>query len=227
MPLFFGGSYWLIIILALVLGMGTQAYVTSTYRRYSRVALSDGRSGAQVARDMLDAGGLEDVPVEMIGGQLSDHYDPRSRVLRLSADVYQGRSVAAAGVASHEAGHAVQHAQGFVFASLRQTLVPVASIGSQAAFPLIFLGVFLRVSGLVTLGVILFAAAVAFSVVTLPVEFDASRRAVASLAGGPAGTSAQVSGARAVLTAAALTYVAATLVSVLQLLYFIGLSRRD
>lgn len=228
---FLGGGYWLIVIVGTVLGLATQSYVNSSYRRWSQVPLDTGRSGAEVARAMLDDAGLRDVRIERIGGQLSDHYDPRGKVLRLSQGVYDGRSVAAAGVASHEAGHAVQHDRAFVFAALRQTLVPVANIGSQAAFPLILVGILFRASAglstlLIQLGVIAFAAAVLFQVVTLPVEFDASRRALASLGSTGMLSHEQVSGARNVLTAAALTYVAATLVAIMQLLYFIGLSRR-
>ncbi len=218
-------SYWGIMLVAVVLGLATQAWVNGAFRQYSKVPLATGQSGAEVARAMLDSNGLQSVEIERIGGQLSDHYDPRKRVLRLSADVHDGRSVASAGVAAHEAGHAVQHARAFAAAQLRQALVPAASIGSSMAFPLIFLGVFMRASGLITIGIAAFAAAVLFQVVTLPVEFDASRRAVATL-GSWSLPPDQVAGARKVLTAAAMTYLAATLVAVMQLLYFVGLSRR-
>jgi len=229
-PFFFGGEYYLIILVGVVLGVLTQAYVNRSYRRWSQVPLDTGRSGAEVARAMLNDAGLNDVGIEMIGGNLSDHYDPRARVLRLSQNVFNGRSVASAGVASHEAGHAVQHDRAFAFAAMRQALVPVANIGSKAAFPLIFLGILLRAGSasalLVQLGVIAFGLAVLFQIITLPVEFDASRRAIASLSGTGMLSDEQVGGARQVLTAAALTYVAATLVAVLQLLYFLGLARR-
>jgi Zn-dependent membrane protease YugP len=215
-------SYWWIIILGLVLGLGTQAWVNSAFRSYSRVPLGTGQTGAQVARAMLDANGLHGVAIERVQGQLSDHYDPRQNVLRLSPDVHDGRSVAAAGVASHEAGHAVQHAAGYVFAEVRGRLVPAAQFGSQAAWPLMFGGIFFNISGLITIGIVFFAAAVLFQIVTLPVEFDASRRAMASLSATPGITAEQSSGARKVLTAAAMTYLAAALVSVLQLLYFLG-----
>ncbi|HET6498233.1 MAG TPA: zinc metallopeptidase, partial [Coriobacteriia bacterium] len=163
---------------------------------------------------------------EMVPGHLTDHYDPRANVLRLSEDVYHGRTVAAAGVAAHEAGHAIQHARGFAAARVRQTLVPTAQIGSSLAFPLILGGMFIGLADLIMVGVIMFAAAVAFQIVTLPVEFDASRRALAALNVGNTLPPEQVRGARRVLTAAALTYVAATLIAVLQLLYFLGLARR-
>ncbi len=219
-------SYLLIMLAALLLGGVTQAFVKSSYRRYSEVPLATGLTGAEVARRMLDSEGLYDVRVEAVGGSLTDHYDPRSRVLGLSQGVFGGKSVAAAGIASHEAGHAVQHTRGYAPATLRQALVPAANIGSQAAWVFIMLGFFMRTSGLITLGAVLFGAAVLFQFVTLPVEFDASRRAIASLGTTAMVPAEQVSGARRVLTAAALTYVAATLISVMQLLYFIGLGRR-
>ncbi|MDY0088525.1 MAG: zinc metallopeptidase [Coriobacteriia bacterium] len=219
-------SYLPILLIAVVLGAITQGFVNSSYRRYSKVALATGQSGAEVARRMLDAEGLANVTIERVPGRLTDHYDPRANVLRLSEDVYGGRSVAAAGVAAHEAGHAVQHARGFAAARLRQALVPTAQIGSSLAFPLIFAGLFVNFTGLITLGVVMFAAAVLFQIVTLPVEFDASRRALAALNTGGMLPVEQVRGARTVLTAAALTYVAATLIAVMQLLYYLGLSRR-
>lgn len=220
------GSYLPILLIAVVLGFLTQGYVNSSYRRYSKVALATGESGAEVARRMLDSEGLGHVGIEMVPGHLTDHYDPRADVLRLSEDVFRSRTVAAAGVAAHEAGHAVQHARGFAAAKLRQTLVPTAQLGSSLAFPLIFAGLFIGLSGLITLGVIVFAAAVLFQVVTLPVEFDASRRALAALDTGNMLPADQVQGARTVLTAAALTYVAATLIAIMQLVYYFGLSRR-
>lgn len=229
--MFFGPQGWLIFIVAMALGLITQSYVTSSYRRGSRQPLASGLSGAVIARRVLDAAGLSGVTIEVTPGQLSDHYDPRSKVLRLSSDVYHGTHVAAAGVAAHEAGHAVQHAAGFVPARLRMSLVPVANLGSQSGPLLVMLGLFLGYgstfsSMLINLGIILFAAAVLFQIVTLPVEFDASRRALAGItATGSVDTSEQA-GARRVLTAAALTYVASALISVLYLLQFLGF-RRD
>lgn len=219
-------SYLPILLLALVLGSATQWWVNASFRRFSAVPLATGMSGAEVARAMLDSNGLSHVRVERVGGRLTDHFDPKSGVLRLSPEVHDGRSVAAAGVASHEAGHAVQHARGFVFARLRLSLVPAAQLGSNLAFPLIFAGLFVNITGLVTVGVILFSAAVLFQLITLPVEFDASRRALESMSVGGILPADQVSGARSVLTAAAMTYLAAALIAVMQLLYFVGLSRR-
>lgn len=218
---------FLVMIPSLVLGLATQAYVNGAFRRWSKVPLMTGLTGAQVARALLDANGLRDVQIEQIGGSLSDHYDPRSRVLRLSQDVYEGRSVASAGVAAHEAGHAVQHAKAYGFATLRSAMVPAANIGSQAVWPLIILGFWLQMPFLINVGILVFTAAVAFQFVTLPVELDASKRALAAFSEGGALPVEQVDGARSVLRAAALTYVAAVLISVLQLLYLVGLGRRD
>lgn len=224
----FDPQYLLIMIIATVIGLVTQSYVNKSYRRWSRVPLSTGKTGAQVARAMLDSEGLNSVAVEMVPGTLTDHYDPRANVLRLSQDVYSSSSVAAAGVAAHEAGHAVQHARSYAPARFRMALVPAANIGSQAAWILIFIGLGIRATGLAWLGIAAFAAAVLFQIVTLPVEFDASRRAIGSLSTTGMLSDDQVGGARTVLTAAALTYVAAALVSVLQLFYWMGfVGRRD
>lgn len=225
--MFYSPTFFGIMILSIVLGLATQAWVNGSFKRWSRVGLSTGMSGAEVARRMLDGAGLHAVGIEMVAGSLTDHFDPRAGVLRLSRAVFEGRTVAAAGVAAHEAGHAVQHAKSYAPARFRLALVPAANIGSQMAFPLIFLGLFLNFTSLAWVGVALFAAAVLFQLATLPVEFDASRRALAALSEGGMVPSDQVSGAREVLTAAAMTYLAATLVAVLQLLYFVGLARRN
>ena len=229
--MFFGPQGWIIFIVAMVLGLVTQGFVNSAYRKNSRVALPPGLSGAMVARRVLDAEGLQNVAIEMVPGRLTDHYDPRANVLRLSTDVYNGAHVAAAGVAAHEAGHAAQHAAGYLPAKLRMSLVPVASIGSQSGPFLVMLGLVLGYGStfsslLINLGIILFAAAVLFQVVTLPVELDASHRALEAITATGSVVPGTESGARSVLTAAALTYVASALISVLYLLQFIGL-RRD
>jgi Zn-dependent membrane protease YugP len=223
--LYFDSGYLGIMVVGLVLGLVTQGWIRGSYRKWSRVPLMTGRSGAEVARAMLDENGLRAVSIEKIGGSLTDHYDPRSRVLRLSAGVYDGRTVAAAGVAAHEAGHAVQHAQAYGPAAVRQALVPAANIGSQVSWLLIAVGYYLQFSELMFAGAIVFGAAVLFQLVTLPVEFDASRRAVATLSNGL--PPEQAAGARSVLNAAAMTYVAAALVSILQFVYFLGLARRN
>ncbi len=224
----FDSTYLLIMLVAVVLGAGTQYYVRSTYKAQSRRRLETGLTGAEVARRVLDGSGLHGVRIEMIRSQaeLSDHFDPRENVLRLSQDVYGGTHVAAAGVAAHEAGHAVQHARSFLPARARQFIVPAANVASQAAFPLIFFGIFTRFTGLITLGALLYGLAVLFQVVTLPVEFDASRRALGALRELGLVGDDQITGARSVLSAAALTYIAATLISIMYLLYFLGLGRR-
>jgi Zn-dependent membrane protease YugP len=221
----FDSGYLGIMLVGLAAGLITQAMIRGAYRKWSQVPLITGRSGAEVARAMLDENGLRSVSIEQIGGALTDHYDPSARVLRLSTAVFGGRNVASAGVAAHEAGHAVQHAQGYAPAAIRTALVPAANIGSQMSWVLIILGFYLRMSGLVWVGALVFGAAVLFQFVTLPVEFDASRRAYATLAAGLPQEQAQ--GARSVLNAAAMTYVAAALVAILQFVYFLGLARRS
>lgn len=223
-----GAWSWLfIMIVPIAIGWATRSWVNSQYRRFSGVPIESGLSGVEAARKVLDFEGLQNVTIEQIPGELTDHFDPRANVLRLSKSVFEGRSIASAGVAAHEAGHAIQHARRFVFAGVRTALVPAANIGSQAAPFLIILGIVLRFTGLAWLGIIVYSAAVLFQIVTLPVELDASRRALATL--GPAGvvSDAELPGARSVLTAAAMTYVAAALISVIYLLYYIGLARRN
>jgi Zn-dependent membrane protease YugP len=221
----FDSTYLIIMVVGLAAGLITQAMIKASYRKWSQVPLATGRSGAEVARAMLDENGLRDVGIEQVGGSLTDHYDPSARVLRLSTAVYGGRNVASAGVAAHEAGHAVQHARGYAPAAIRSALVPAANIGSQASWIFILAGFYLQMSGLILVGALVFGAAVLFQFVTLPVELDASRRAYATLASGLPQEQAQ--GARSVLNAAAMTYVAAALVAILQFIYFLGLSRRN
>ncbi len=224
--MYFDPLYLLLILVSTVIGMVTQSYISSTFKKWSAVPLTTGLSGAQVARRVLDASGLAAVPVNPVAGNLTDHYDPRNRTLALSEPVYGQPTVAAAGVAAHEAGHAIQHDKRYVWASVRTAIVPVVNFGSRMAFPAILLGIWLQIAQLAWLGVILYAGAVLFQVVTLPVELDASRRALVALNESGAMTPEQLGGARQVLTAAALTYVGAALVAVLQLLWFMNLARR-
>lgn len=214
-------AYLLLVIVSTVLGLVTQNYIKSTYAKWSKVPLDTARTGADVARGMLSAEGVSGVGIEGIGGELTDNYDPRSNVLHLSAANLHGGSVASAAVACHEAGHAVQHARGYVPVKIRSALVPVVNFTSNAWILVFILGMAVGQAGLLTLAIALFAFSVIFQIVTLPVEFDASRRAVAYIERSGMGESA-VRGAKKVLAAAALTYVAAALVSVLQLLYYIG-----
>ena len=218
---------WLVLAgLPLLLGLWAQRRVSSTFKQYSQIPTANGMSGEDAAAAVLRASGLEGVKIEHIDGRLSDHYDPRSRTLRLSADVGQARTVAALGVAAHEAGHALQHAQGYRPMTIRQTLVPAAQFGQSLWFLPVVIGLLVGATGLVQLGVALFAAVVLFQLVTLPVEFDASRRALVG-ARRPAACSSTTSsaGARKVLNAAALTYVAGFVAALGQLVYFFLLSR--
>jgi Zn-dependent membrane protease YugP len=212
-------TFWLP---GLALALGAQFWLKSSFKRYSEVLNRRGISGAQAARRILDAAGLSHVSIEAVAGRgLGDHYDPRTKVLRLSSEVHTRHSLAAVGVAAHEAGHALQDAKGYAPMQLRSKLVPVATIGSQLAFPLLFLGMFLQMAGMVKFGVILFGAVVLFQLVTLPVEFDASRRAMVALETGGILDPDELGGAKSVLTAAAMTYVAAAAGAILQLTYFL------
>ncbi len=204
--------YWSLILLvpALILGIYAQAKVSSSFNRYSQVPSARGLTGAQAARLVLDSAGLSDVGIEVAGSRLSDHYDPRSRTLTLSPEVGNSNSLAALGVAAHEAGHAMQHADGYVPFKFRSALVPVANIGTNFGFILFFVGlVFFRSGLLMNIGIVLYAAAVLFTLVTLPVEFNASRRAMAQLSDRSILVADELTGAKKVLSAAALTYVAA------------------
>lgn len=213
-------SYILLVVVSLVIGLATQAYIKSTYRKWSGVRASVPGSGAEVARRMLDEGGAGDIGIDRIGGELTDNFNPADGCLHLSSANFSGASVASVAVACHEAGHAVQAAKGFSMYRLRTLLVPAVNLASSAWMIVLMAGVFMNAMGLVKVAILLFAATVVFSLVTLPVEIDASRRAVAYL--GKYGSGFDQKGARQVLIAAALTYVAAALVSILQLVYLLG-----
>ena len=218
---------WLLCMgVPLLMGLWAQSKVKRTFAKWSQVPVHNGLTGAQAAAEVVRASGLPDVEIRAVEGRLSDHYDPRNRTLNLSPDVGQASTVAALGVAAHEAGHAIQDGRGYWPMRVRQTVVPVASIGSSLAFPLIFLGFILGSLGLVNVGLALFTAIVLFQLITLPVEFDASRRALVALNDGGLLTTEELGGARQVLSAAAWTYVAAFVASVAQLLYFFLASRR-
>lgn len=218
----FSGPMGPLIIVAFIFSIYAQFKVSSTFRKFSKVRSPNSYSGYIVARGLLDRNNLSDVPIEIIDGRLSDHYDPRSRVMRLSSDVYHGQSLAALGVAAHETGHAIQHSKGYIPLNLRNGFFPVANIGSTLAFPLFFIGMFFggQLSLLLMdVGILLFSVAVAFSIITLPVEFNASSRALTMLeAEGYLHRGEELDGARKVLSAAAMTYLAATAMAILQLL---------
>lgn len=205
-----------LVIPALILAVYAQYRVRSAYARYLQVPTHRRITARQAAERILRTAGIENVAIEAIRQPLADHYDPRRRKLRLSAP--ESASVAAVGVAAHEAGHALQHAQGYKPLALRSAIVPVAMFGSQLALPLFFLGLIFQSSSLVNVGIILFSAAVLFTLVTLPVEFNASRRAVAALRSAGLVTEGELGAVKEVLTAAALTYVASAAMAVAQLL---------
>lgn len=215
---------YLLVILGAVICLLASARVKSTFAKYSRVRSMSGMTGAQAAEQILHRAGIYDVSVQHVQGDLTDHYDPRRKVLKLSDSVYGVSSVAAIGVAAHECGHAIQHQQSYAPLSIRSAIVPVANIGSFAAWPLILIGLlFSRGTGsfLITLGIICFSAAVLFQLVTLPVEFNASGRAVCILSESGILRNEEIAGTKKVLSAAALTYVAGAAAAILQLLRLI------
>lgn len=214
----------LLILPALLLAMWAQFRVQSTFRKYSDTPSAQGWTAAEMAADLLARNGLGSVRIERVRGSLTDHYDPRTNTLRLSDTVYGSTSLAALGVAAHECGHAMQEAEGYKPLRIREKIVPVAQIGSWAAMPLFVLGLVMSWEPLLTAGIIVFSLVVAFYLVTLPVEFDASGRALEQLEGGGYLSSAETDDAGRVLRAAALTYVAAALQAVLQLLRLLVLA---
>jgi len=222
MPFFFFDPTMILLIPAIILAFWAQNKVRRTYERNSKIASASGLTGAQVARRILNLNGLEHVGVEEVAGELTDHYDPRSKTVRLSQGIYGVNSVAALGIAAHEVGHAVQDAEGYSALRIRHALLLPANIGSMAAFPIFIIGfIFSSFSFLMDAGIILFSAALAFQLITLPVEFDASRRAVATLRGSGLLGSAEAEKAGEVLSAAAWTYVAAATMTVSHLIRLI------
>ena len=221
---YYDPTYFLLIP-GILLALFAQFKVSSAFNHWKQVASRSGMTGAQMARQILDSNGCRDVKIEYVNGSLTDHYDPISGVLRLSSEVYGSRSIAALGVAAHEAGHAIQDAQDYAPMRIRANLVPVANIGSQAAVPLFMLGLIMSWEPLLKIGIFAFAFSVLFYLVTLPVEFNASSRAVAVLSSGYLAED-EVRGVKAVLSAAALTYVASALQAILQLLRLVLLANR-
>lgn len=224
--LMFDPMYLLFAIPGLILSLMAQAFVKSTFNRYAQVGVASGISGAQAAAELARARGVP-VRIEPTHGQLSDHFDPTSNTLRLSPDVYGGRSVAALGVAAHEMGHALQKADNYFPMYIRSGLVPLVNFSSGISIWVLFAGLWFHSEFLQTAGILLFSAAVVFALVTLPVEFDASARAMKILRADGIVNDREAAGVRKVLTAAAMTYVAAAVSSVLMLLYYITLAGRD
>jgi len=223
---------YLLLIPGMILMFWAQNRVRSTYDRYSKVSSSMGMTGAEVAQSILSTLGFHDISIEPVAGELTDHYDPSAKTVRLSSSVYNSDSLAAAAVAAHECGHVMQDKQGYTFMNIRASLVPVVNLGSQFGPMLVVLGIVLSALGsfsslLVNLGLVLFSAAIAFHVVTLPVELDASRRALKIVQSLGILDGEERRGAKAVLNAAAWTYIATTIYSVLQLLQLVLMSQRD
>ena len=226
MPLFFI-DYWYVILVVpmIIFSLIMSANVKSTYSKYVGVRCRSGITGAEAARRILLANGITDVQLAVCGGELTDHYDPRKRVVSLSADVFNSSSVAAVGIAAHEVGHVCQHYSGYAPIKIRNAVLPIANIGSSLSVPLIIAGFIFSFRPLVLAGVIAFAAVVLFQLVTLPVEFNASSRAMKSLVSFGILSQDETSGTRKVLTAAAMTYVASLAVSLAQLLRLILIAR--
>lgn len=225
----FDPLYWVVLGVGFLLSMGAKMWVQSAVSRWRDVPIGRGMTGRQVAQAILDARGIRGVTIEPVRGSLTDHYDPSSRTLRLSEDVFGSRSVTAAGIAAHEVGHAIQHQEGYGPMKLRQKMVPVANIGTNLGLWITIAGIFMGITGLATVGVALFGGAVLFTLVTLPVEFDASARAKKVLVGQGIVRGEEARGVGQVLNAAAATYVAAAVTAVLQLVYWAyraGLMRR-
>ena len=237
MPMFFyfDWTYLVLVLPAIILAMAAQGKVSSTFNKYSRVPSRIVITGAEAARRIMEQNGIYDVSIERVSGNLTDHYDPSKKVLRLSDSVYSSSSIAAVGVAAHETGHAIQHARGYAPLSLRSLMVPLANIGSRLSMPLILLGLIFSFSSrmgdsLITLGIVLFGLSVVFTVITLPVEFNASKRAIACLGDSRILYEDEIEGAKKVLSAAAMTYVASTAVALanfLRLIVVFGGRRRD
>jgi len=208
----------ILLIPAIILSLYANLRVKSTFARFNKIVSRRGLKGRDVAEYILSQNGLSGIPIEESEGKLTDHYDPRKRILRLSKENYGGNSIAALGIAAHEAGHAIQHGTGYAFLNLRNVIYPVVNFGSNLAWPLVIIGLLFSVPGLFDIGIILFSGAVFFTLITLPVEFNASRRALVELERGGFLQQDELKGARKVLNAAAMTYVAAAAVAVLQLL---------
>lgn len=224
-PFYFDTTY-LLLIPAMLIAFWAQSKIKSTYNKYSQVTTVGGNTGAEIARSILDKAGLFDIKIERTDKKLGDHYDPRDRVVRLSPQVYNGATIASAGVAAHEVGHAIQHQKSYKPLVLRTTIAPVVNMGSQASMILFFIGILFSFKGLTTIGIIFFSLTVIYQLVTLPVEFNASTRALSILKSNGILYGDEVKGAQKVLDAAAMTYVAGALMAISQLIRLIALSNR-
>ncbi|MGN1081838.1 MAG: zinc metallopeptidase [Acutalibacteraceae bacterium] len=218
--MYFDPLYITFMIPVLILVFGAQFMVKSRYKKYSRIPNSRGMTGAEMARYILNANGLSDVEVRFVNGELSDNYNPAARTVSLSSGVYNSTSAAAIGIAAHECGHAVQHAVGYFPIKIRSAIIPVCNFGATLSVPIMILGAILNMDPLIYAGLILFGLVSVFQFITLPVEFNASRRALQTIKNSNMFNEEDISGARSVLTAAAMTYVAAFAQSVVLLLYY-------
>ena len=229
--MFYPGFYFdrtmILLLPAIIIAFWAQTKVSSTYKKYRTVRTMNGYTGENVARMMLDSAGLHDVPVVETRGELTDHYDPRSRVVRLSTDIFHGSSIAAAGVAAHEVGHAMQHQEKYKPLVLRTSMAVAVNISSQASIFIFMIGLIFSIPMLTNIGIIFFTVAVFYQIITLPVEFNASRRALKILESRNILYGNEVNGAKNVLSAAAMTYVAAALMSISQLIRLIAISNRN
>ena len=229
--MFYPGFYFdrtmLLLLPAIIIAFWAQSKVSSTYKKYRTVRTMNGYTGENVARMMLDSAGLYDVPVVETRGELTDHYDPRSRVVRLSTDIFHGSSIAAAGIAAHEVGHAIQHQEQYKPLVLRTSMATAVNFSSQASIFIFMIGLLFSIPMLTNIGIIFFTVAVFYQIITLPVEFNASRRALKILESRNILYGNEVNGAKNVLSAAAMTYVAAALMSISQLIRLIAISNRN
>jgi len=227
LPMFGFDSTFLLLVPAMIFAFWAQWKVQNTYQKFAQVRAANGLTGRQMAQAIMQRNGVTDVGIEPVGGMLSDHYDPRVKKVRLSGPIHDGDSISSIAVAAHEVGHVLQHAQGYAPLALRSAMAPVVGFASMAAMPLFFIGLIFNIPGLSTtlmdLGILFFSGAVLFHLVTLPVEFDASKRALAQLTSTGAVMPQEVSQAKKVLDAAALTYVAAAAMAALQLIRLIAL----
>jgi Zn-dependent membrane protease YugP len=227
---YWGSFYWdwtiFLIIPGIIVAIWAQSRVRRAYSMYSKIPVLSGVSGSQMAFRILTEDGISDVHLDISGGALSDNYNPRTRTLNLSENSYSGRSIAAIAVAAHETGHALQHHQGYIPLRIRSAMAPVVSVVSYMLWPVLILGLWLGFTGAIQIAVYIFLAIFAFQMITLPVEYNASRRAMAALEGSGALTEEELYGAKQMLSAAALTYVAATLVALLNVMRFLALSQR-
>ena len=222
----FDMTYLILVLPTIIFSMWAQHMVTSNFKKYSAVRTSRGLTGADAAMQVLQQAGITNVRIERIQGKLTDHFDPRTNVIRLSESVHDIPSVAAVGVAAHEAGHAIQYARKYFPMKIRSAIIPITNIGSKLSMPLVILGLIFSLPGLINIGIFLFGAVVLFQLITLPVEFNASRRAINALSESRMLSETEVPAARKVLSAAALTYVGALAVSLAQLVRLVMMAQR-